>query len=677
MNMKQMLPVLALVVAPAMAQDGMPDRPLHGVYQAYMNKDVKPSEDFYAYACGGWMKDHPLTPEYSRYGSFDVLIENNNEQLRGFIEELAAKRHPAGSIEQKIADQYNCVMDSAGLNKRGDAVLQASLEPVRKATDKAELFKLATRWQRMGVPGLFNFYIDADIKNSTMNLLQFYQGGLTLGEREYYLDTDKATSDIRNQYKKHVERMFLLSGFGKKEAARNRDAVMRIETQMAKVAYSAVERRDPEKNYHKMTYDELKRDYNGIDWDMYFALLGIENLVEVSVSQPEPLAEACRIWQEGSFEDVRAYLLWCIIDTAAPCLTDQMQAANFDFYGKVLSGKQEDRPRWKKAVSAVDGALGEAVGQIYVRKYFSPEAKERMEKLVRNLQVALAGRILDQSWMSNETKMAALDKLMAFRVKIGYPEKWRSYAGLDITSDYWQNRMNCNAFDFDDMVARKLNKPVDAEEWYMTPQTVNAYYNPTTNEICFPAGILQPPFFDMERDDASNYGAIGVVIGHEMTHGFDDQGRQFDKEGNLQDWWAPGDADRFKAIVQPMVTYFDHIEVLPGLKANGSFTLGENLADHGGLNVAFQAMKNASREQPLHNLDGLTPEQRFFISYAHVWAGNIRDEEIRRRTKSDPHSLGCWRVNGALPHIDAWYEAFGVTSDSPMFVPKDKRVHLW
>ena len=672
MKLKQILPMLTLAAAPLAAQtDG-------GIDTANMNPAAVPGADFYDYACGGWMKANPLPAEYARYGSFEQLIENNNKQLRGLIEELAAKKHAPGSIEQKIADLYNSAMDSVGRNERGAGELREILAPVAGAKTREELFRLVATWQRKGLGSLIDFYIDADIKNSSMNLLQFYQSGLTLGEREYYLDGDKATLHIREQYRKHVERMFRLAGFDRKTARRKRDAVLAIETRMASPFYSAVQLRDPEANYHKMTYAELKRDYAGVDWDVYFDALGIKGVGELSVSQPEPLKEACLIWKEAPLDDLKAYVEWKFIDGAATCLSDDFVAANFDFYGRVMSGKEQDQPRWKKAVGAVESGLGEALGRIYVERYFPAEAKQRMETLVQNLQVALAERILAQEWMSNSTKLAALEKLSTFYVKVGYPDTWRDYSALDIRpTGYLENMQRCSAFAYDDMLRRRLGKPVDRKEWLMTPQTINAYYNPTTNEICFPAGILQPPFFDMQRDDAFNYGAIGVVIGHEMTHGFDDQGRQFDKDGNLADWWAPGDADRFKERADVMEAFFGNIDVLPDLKANGALTLGENLADHGGLMVAYQAFKNATKAAPLPAKDGLTPEQRFFLAYAQVWAANIRDEEIRQRTKSDPHSLGRWRVNGALPHIDMWYEAFGVTDKDPMFVPADKRVRIW
>ena len=389
------------------------------------------------------------------------------------------------------------------------------------------------------------------------------------------------------------------------------------------------------------------------------------------------MKEVEAIWSDTPLQTLKDYVSWQLIDAASSYLDDAMRAETFAFYGKVMSGRQEDRPRWKRAVSATESALGEAVGQLYVEKYFPAAAKERMTQLVRNLQVALGERIDAQEWMSDSTKAVAHDKLNAFIVKVGYPDKWKDYSKLEIGRNYWTNIKNVAAWENFDEVERRLNKPVDNTVWYMTPQTVNAYYNPTTNEICFPAGILQPPFFDMNADDAFNYGAIGVVIGHEMTHGFDDQGAKFDKDGNLRQWWTAEDTKNFEERTHVMRDFFNNIEVLPGLQANGQLTLGENMADHGGLQVAFQAFKNATKDAPLSTQDGFTPEQRFFLAYAGVWAGNIRDEEIRNLTKSDPHSLGRWRVNGALPHIDAWYEAFGITESDPMFVPKSERVTIW
>lgn len=633
--------------------------------------------DFYQYACGGWMKKHPLTNEYSRFGSFDMLAENNREQLKGLIVEIAAGQNAQGTIGQKIGDIYKLAMDSVKLNADGVTPIQADLEKIASVKDKSEIVPLMAELAHSGVFPYFSFYVGADIMDSKSNLFQLYQGGISLGEKEYYLDNDDVTVNIRNKYKEHIVKMFQLAGFDEAAAKKKMEAVMDIETRIAKASFSAVEQRNPAANYHKMSLDELKKEIPGIDWDAFLNGIGVKGVTELSVSQVDLIKEVEKIINSLPVENQIAYMQWSLIDRAAGYLSDDLVAQNFDFYGKTLSGKQTNQPRWKRAVSTVNGVLGEAVGQMYVEKYFPAAAKERMVQLVKNLQTALGERIRNLEWMGDSTKIKAIEKLNSFYVKVGYPDKWRDYTGLNIEKDsYWANVKRATEFELDYMLS-KAGKPVDRDEWGMTPQTVNAYYNPTTNEICFPAGILQYPFFDMNADDAFNYGAIGVVIGHEMTHGFDDQGRQFDKDGNLKDWWTAEDAKRFEERAQVMVNFFDSIQVLPGLNANGSLTLGENIADHGGLQVSFQAFKNATKDAPLLVKDGFTPEQRFFLSYAGVWAGNIRDEQIRLQTKSDPHSLGRWRVNGALPQIGAWYDAFGIKEGDPMYLAPEKRVSIW
>ena len=633
--------------------------------------------DFYQYACGGWMKKHPLTNEYSRFGSFDMLAENNREQLKGLIVEIAAGQNAQGTIGQKIGDIYKLAMDSVKLNADGVTPIQADLEKIASVKDKSEIVPLMAELAHSGVFPYFSFYVGADIMDSKSNLFQLYQGGISLGEKEYYLDNDDVTVNIRNKYKEHIVKMFQLAGFDEAAAKKKMEAVMDIETRIAKASFSAVEQRNPAANYHKMSLDELKKEIPGIDWDAFLNGIGVKGVTELSVSQVDPIKEVEKIINSLPVENQIAYMQWSLIDRAAGYLSDDLVAQNFDFYGKTLSGKQTNQPRWKRAVSTVNGVLGEAVGQMYVEKYFPAAAKERMVQLVKNLQTALGERIRNLEWMGDSTKIKAIEKLNSFYVKVGYPDKWRDYTGLNIEKDsYWANVKRATEFELDYMLS-KAGKPVDRDEWGMTPQTVNAYYNPTTNEICFPAGILQYPFFDMNADDAFNYGAIGVVIGHEMTHGFDDQGRQFDKDRNLKDRWTAEDAKRFEERAQVMVNFFDSIQVLPGLNANGSLTLGENIADHGGLQVSFQAFKNATKDAPLPVKDGFTPEQRFFLSYAGVWAGNIRDEQIRLQTKSDPHSLGRWRVNGALPQIGAWYDAFGIKEGDPMYLAPEKRVSIW
>ena len=637
-------------------------------------------DDFYQYACGGWMKNNPLTGEYSRFGTFDKLGEDNREQLRTLIADIAAQEHAAGTVAQKIGDLYNMAMDSTARNERGYEPIRPVMERIAALKSNSEVMPLIAEISRKGMGSFFfQLYIDADIMDSKQNLVQIYQGGIALGEKEYYIDTDEATTNIREAYKKHIVNMFRLAGFEEAVATQKMEAVMKIETAIAEKSFSATEQRNPAANYHKMTMEELKADFQGIDWDNFFTTIGLNGLKELSISQLEPIHEVCRIVREESTADLIAYLEWHTLDGAANKLSDDFADESFDFYGRTLSGRKEQQPRWKRAVGVVNGVLGEAVGQMYVEKYFPAAAKERMLTLVKNLQVALGERIDAQEWMSDSTKMRAHETLASFIVKIGYPDTWKDYTDLVINPElsYVENLGNAHEFMWNDMIARKYGKPVDNTEWYMTPQTVNAYYNPTTNEICFPAGILQYPFFDMNADDAFNYGAIGVVIGHEMTHGFDDQGRQFDKDGNLSDWWAPGDGDKFKEKSQVLVDHFNKIEVLPGLFANGEFTLGENIADHGGLMVAYQAFKNATAKAPLAEKDGFTPEQRFFLAYSTVWAGNIRDEQIRVYTKSDPHSLGRWRVNGTLPHIDAWYEAFGITPEHKLYIPAEQRAQVW
>ncbi|NMW78929.1 M13 family metallopeptidase [Phocaeicola vulgatus] len=678
MKAKHYLPMAVLALAVAAGCDSKKEAVMtSGIDLTNLDTTAVQGADFYQYACGGWMKKHPLTNEYSRFGSFDMLAENNREQLKGLIVEIAAGQNAQGTIGQKIGDIYKLAMDSVKLNADGVTPIQADLEKIASVKDKSEIVPLMAELAHSGVFPYFSFYVGADIMDSKSNLFQLYQGGISLGEKEYYLDNDDVTVNIRNKYKEHIVKMFQLAGFDEAAAKKKMEAVMDIETRIAKASFSAVEQRNPAANYHKMSLDELKKEIPGIDWDAFLNGIGVKGVTELSVSQVDPIKEVEKIINSLPVENQIAYMQWSLIDRAAGYLSDDLVAQNFDFYGKTLSGKQTNQPRWKRAVSTVNGVLGEAVGQMYVEKYFPAAAKERMVQLVKNLQTALGERIRNLEWMGDSTKIKAIEKLNSFYVKVGYPDKWRDYTGLNIEKDsYWANVKRATEFELDYMLS-KAGKPVDRDEWGMTPQTVNAYYNPTTNEICFPAGILQYPFFDMNADDAFNYGAIGVVIGHEMTHGFDDQGRQFDKDGNLKDWWTAEDAKRFEERAQVMVNFFDSIQVLPGLNANGSLTLGENIADHGGLQVSFQAFKNATKDAPLPVKDGFTPEQRFFLSYAGVWAGNIRDEQIHLQTKSDPHSLGRWRVNGALPQIGAWYDAFGIKEGDPMYLAPEKRVSIW
>ena len=647
-----------------------------GINPANLDTTVVAQNDFYQFACGGWMANNPLTPEYSRFGSFDKLGLNNLEQVNGLIKEIAEKKHAQGSIAQKIGDIYNLAMDTTRRDQEGIAPVQKTLDEIAAISSREELSKVlgaAMDYQ------LWAMYVDADAMNSSMNILNEYQAGFALGEKEYYLDNDEQTTKIRNAYVAYVEKLFGLFGFA--DAAERAQTVLRLETRLAKAAYSNVELRDPQANYNKMSVAELQELVPQIDWKTYFEALGV-TIDSLSVGQKPHLQEAGKMLAEEPLEDLKTLFTWQVIDGAAAYLTTEIYMASFDFYGKVMSGREEPSPLWKRAVGIVNGTLGEAVGQMYVAKYFPEENKARMLALVYNLQKALGIRIENVEWMSRETKDKALEKLNAMTIKIGYPDKWRDYTALDINAEdtYYANLQRAAKFEQAYSLSY-LGKPVDKAKWYMTPQTVNAYYNPSSNEICFPAGILQYPFFDMNADDAFNYGAIGVVIGHEMTHGFDDQGCQFDKDGNMVNWWTAEDKAAFDARTKVMEETFNRIEVAPGVHANGAFTLGENIADHGGLQVAYLAFTLNEESKPkserLQTRDGFTPAQRFFLAYANVWAGNIRDEEILNRTKSDPHSLGRWRVNGALPQINAWYEAWNVTEESPMYVAPENRVSIW
>ncbi|MBQ7663103.1 MAG: M13 family metallopeptidase [Prevotella sp.] len=652
-----------------------------GMDLSNFDKTVKAGDDFYQYACGGWMKNNPLPPVYPRYGSFDVLTEENNKRVNGILDELLKGSYEKGSVEQKLSDLYKLAMDSVKREQDGVKPLMPIIERMENAKTVEELFSIQMELAPIGDVEFWSVYLGADDKNAKENIVTVYQGGLMLGQKDYYLENDTATAKIREEYKKHIVRMFQLFGFTENEAAQKRDNILKTEIALARVSRSNTELRDPQLNYNKTTLCEFQKQYPHLQLETVLNTRGIDSkyLQELVVGQPEFLAGADKVVASLTPAEYRDYMEWGQILNAASMLNEEVQKTNFEFFGKVLSGRKEDHPLWRRSTRQLESVMGEALGQIYVKKYFPAEAKERMVKLVKNLQVALSERINAQDWMSDSTKQNAQEKLNAFYVKVGYPDKWTDISALTIDPEksFYENMVECNRFWTKWDIEHKAGKPVDRDDWHMYPQTVNAYYNPTTNEICFPAGILQKPFFDMEADDAFNYGAIGVVIGHEMTHGFDDSGRQYDKNGNMCDWWTQQDADNFKERTGRYADFFSAIEVLPGLNANGQLTLGENLADHGGLQVAWTAFQNAIKDNPLTDADGFTPAQRFFIAYAGVWAGNITEEEIRNRTKNDPHSLGRWRVNGALPHIDAWYEAFGITPDDKMYIPKGQRLSLW
>ena len=675
--MKQILPMVLMASAPMM---GMGQNK-SGLVMSNLDKTTKPSDDFYQFATGGWQKNNPLPAAYSRFGSFDQLQEDNNKRINTILSDLQKKSYKEGSIERKLSDFYKLALDVDRRNSEGIAPVKPVLDEIEGASTLADVRRLQLKYADQGYGIQFGSYFGADEKNVTMNILNLMQGGLTLGQKDYYLNNDAATVAIRDAYKQHIARMFGLYGFSETAAKAKAEAVFRQETLLALVSKSMTELRDPQANYNKMTLKEFAEQYPNIPLEALANAEGVktEYIETLVVGQPQFMAGLDKITSLQTVDEVKALMEWDVIQNSTGYLTDEIREANFDFFGKTMSGRKEDYPLWKRATSQVEAQMGEALGKMYTERYFPESSKKMMEQLVRNLQLSLGERIDAQTWMSAETKANAHKKLDKFYVKIGYPNKWTDYSSLTIdpSKSYYENVMACRKFAHDKHIAEKAGKPVDRDEWYMNPQTVNAYYNPTTNEICFPAGILQYPFFDPKADEAFNYGAIGVVIGHEMTHGFDDQGRQYDDEGNLKDWWTASDAEGFKKRADLCAAFFDNIKVLPDLNANGRFTLGENLADHGGLQVSFNAFKHATADKPLKVKDGFTADQRFFIAYAGVWGQNITEQEIRNRVKRDPHSLGEWRVNGALPHVDAWYEAFGVKEGDKLFVPKADRLELW
>ena len=680
MRKRKMFPFLAAGIV-ALASCNTPQKEvvkIAAINPANMDTTVAAGTDFYEYACGGWIKNNPLKPEYARFGTFDQLLENNQEQLRVLIEELSATPHEAGSVAGKIGALYAMGLDSTKLNADGVAPIKEELAAINALATKSDVSKMVATLHKEGMAPFFALFVDADEKNSAMNIVQLYQAGIGMGDRDYYLLEDEGSAKMRDAYRAYINKLFTLACTSPEQADAAVDAVMKLEKAIAEISYGREDLRDSQKNYNKLAYEDFKQIESPLDWDVYFESMGLAGLKELDAKQINFYKDMNKALQNTTVDEQKYYLAFNLLSAAAPYLSDDFVDADFEFYGKVMSGKQEQQPRWKRSLNTVNGALGEAVGEMYVEKYFPASSKEKMLTLVGNLQTALSERINGLEWMSDTTKAKAQEKLAAFTVKIGYPDKWRDYSGLEIKDDsYWANVRRSNIFDMAYQLA-DVDKPVDKSRWHMNPQTVNAYYNPTTNEICFPAAILQPPFFNPDADDAVNYGAIGVVIGHEMTHGFDDQGRNYDKDGNLIDWWTAEDAVRFKERADKLVDQYDQIIVIDTLHANGRFTLGENIADHGGLLVAHQAYLNSlkGKETPAP-IDGFTNEQRFFLGYATLWGQNIRPEEIRRRTKIDPHSLGKWRVNAALRNIAPFYAAFDIKEGDPMFMAPADRVVIW
>ena len=670
------LAVAALAVdaqAPAAAQGAV-----HGVNKADMDMSVRPGDDFYQYAGGGWLKANPMKPEYSSYGVFNDLAETNRKQIRELFENLSKEKHAFGSVGQKVADLYNMAMDSVRLNKEGAAPLQKDLDKVKAFSKKADFTAfIADQHLYMGNP-FFGIGVDTDLKNSDLNVMWLSAGTSGLPDRDYYLNTDADSKKKQEAYRAYLSKIFQLSGYKKKEAEKAAKVIYNIEYQFAEAKMSRAEARDYNKLYNIYTIDMLQKDYPAIQWAKYFELMGVKDVKQVILTEPKVMAVAQKLMSTLSEQDIKYYVAGLIIKSSTSVLSDDFVNANFDFYGRLLNGQKEQKARWKRALGFPNSLLGEAVGELYVSKYFAGESKAKMLKLIDNLRKALATRIANLAWMNDTTKINALVKLNSFTVKVGYPDKWRDYSKLTIdpakslydnvaAATYVETLRNLE----------KFGKPVDKSEWGMTPQTVNAYYNPTTNEICFPAAILQAPFFDVNADDATNYGAIGVVIGHEMTHGFDDQGRNFNADGNMVDWWTAGDSKRFTAAAEKLAAQFDQITVVGDLKANGHLTLGENIADQGGLRISYDAFKTTQQFQEGKEIDGFTPAQRFYLSYGRIWAEHMTEEAIYQQTKSDPHSIGRNRVNATLRNIDTWYDAFGVKEGDKMWLAPAERAIVW
>ena len=648
-----------------------------GVDRNNLDLTTTPGTDFYQYACGGWMKAHPLDPQYARFGTFDQMAESSREQLKELVLNLSKQQNAKGTMAQKVGDIFNMGMDSTRLNSEGAKPLMKDIDFV-KGVKKATLPEMVA-FMHMGIASpFFDSGVMADLKNSDVNLMYIQQSGMGLGDRDYYLDEDANTKKVREAYLTYANKLFTFIGYKKNDAKKAAETVLKIEKELAKAAMTREEQRDYSKQYNIFTLEELQAKYPNFNWKSYFSGLGLDNVNRVCVSQLDFMKKVDELISTLKEKEIKEYLIFKYIDAAAPYLSDAFNEANFDVYSRALSGKQVMQPRWKRSLNVPNTLLGEGVGQLYVEKYFPAESKKKMKQLVDNLRIALGERIASLTWMSPKTKVNALVKLNSFTVKIGYPDKWRDYSAVVVNPElsYWENVLALKKFDAQFSYSQ-LGQPVDKDRWQMTPQTVNAYYDPSTNEICFPAGILQSPYFDPDADDACNYGAIGVVIGHEMTHGFDDQGRNFDQNGNMVDWWTEEDAKEFQKLADKLGAQYSAEIVADDVHANGTFTMGENIADHGGLRVAYAAFKKTEQGKGNTLIDGFTPDQRFYLSYANVWAANITKEEILRRTKVDPHSLGKNRVNVALRNLETFFNAFGIKAGDAMFRAEEDRVSIW
>ena len=640
------------------------------------DESIARNDDFYQWATGGWQKNNPLKPEYSRYGSFDVLRENNEIRINELFSQMSNSKAEFGSVEQKISDLYKMGLDEERLNREGAEPIREAVNAILATTEREALLASIPALHTDGVGLFFAAYPAADLEDSNMTIFYIEQGGLCMGNRDYYIDQKNA--EIKAAYRLYLEKLFTLTGV-EGDIQKMVDDVVAIEDAIAEKSWSNVECRDIVKGYNPYTVEALCKEYATVDWLSYFKAMNIEGLEKVVVSQPSSLANIMNVLATTPVEALRSYVAAHYINTASSYLSEDYAVASFEFFGKTMSGTQEIRPRWKRAMAVPNDILSEAVGQMYVAKYFPESEKARVEKMVVNIQQAFGKHIDALDWMSDETKVKAHEKLAAFTVKIGYPNKWKDYSALtvDPKKSYWENVVAANRWETADIMS-EVGKPVDREKWLMPPQMVNAYYMPTTNEICFPAAILQPPFYNPNADDAVNYGAIGVVIAHEMTHGFDDQGSQFDKVGNMKDWWTKEDRTAFEKKTQVLVDQFNAIEILPGLFADGKFSLGENIADQGGLRLAYTGLVDyAWTDGRPADIDGFTGEQRFYIGYATLWAQNITDQEKERLTKVDVHSLGRNRVNATLRNIQTFYDAFGITEADAMYLPEAERVIIW
>ncbi len=642
-----------------------------------MDTAVKPSEDFYTYANGSWLKNNPIPPEESRWGSFNELIEKNTAALKVAAEKAAAGNAGSEPEIKKVGDYYASGMDEKTIDAAGAKPLDEELKKIDGIKSREDLELAIAHLHNIGINAFFGFTSGQDDKNSKMVIAQAYQGGLGLPDRDYYTKEDDASKKLREQYIAHVTKMLTLLGEPAEKASADAKKVMALETSLAKPARTRVELRDPQKNYNKVDVAGLQKLTPDWNWKSYFKAIDLADPGDINVGQPDFFKAANGVFAKTSLDDWKTYLRWHLVHAAATELSSDFVNENFDFFGKTLTGAKELKPRWKRVVTATDQALGEALGKIYVAENFPPESKARMIELVKNVQSAMADSIKSRDWMDEKTKEEALKKLAAFTVKIGYPDKWRDYSALEVDrGPFVLNAMRAAKFETDREL-KKIGKPVDRNEWGMTPPTVNAYYNPNMNEIVFPAGILQPPFFNANADDAINYGGIGAVIAHEISHGFDDQGRQYDAEGNLRDWWTKESAEKYKERADKIVKQYSAYEPLPGMHINGELTQGENIADDGGVKLAFAALQKALKGKPQEKIDGFTPEQRFFLGWAQVWRANMRDEALKLRLNTDPHSPGKYRANGPLSNTPEFKKAFDLPDNCPMVRPADQIVSIW